>query len=295
MSLARLLLTSSALGPVRVTRDQLVASVTAALPPGGRLETFTHDGDPREPALLHALFATPGSPSSRATLVFVHGKGGAGAEFWRDAVRALGLGYNVLVPELRAHAPSGGERISYGQFERIDLHLLIGAARERFGIDESRIGIDGCSLGSLVALHVAKDEPRIRALWLQSPFADLPRMARHYLQRATGAPAWAMAGPAYLLVRYLEYTTGLSLSALSPVVAARRVTCPTMVVHGEDDGLVPVDWSQPIVDALAGPRSSWRVPRCGHCHHLDEPQAIRGGEYVRRWTAFFAEHLGGAT
>jgi len=34
------------------------------------------------------------------------------------------------------------------------------------------------------------------------------------------------------------------------------------------------------------------VPRCGHCHHADEPQALERAEYERRWTEFFRLHLG---
>ena len=77
---------------------------------------------------------------------------------------------------------------------------------------------------------------------------------------------------------------------MDPVAAARKVTCPAVVVHGESDELVPVGFSQRVYDALAGEKTLWRVPACGHCHHADEPQAVLAGEYERRWTTFFLRH-----
>jgi pimeloyl-ACP methyl ester carboxylesterase len=73
--------------------------------------------------------------------------------------------------------------------------------------------------------------------------------------------------------------------------AARRVACPAVVVHGEDDDLVPIRFAPRVYEALAGEKSFWRVPRCGHCHHADEPQAVVRAEYERRWTEFFQLRL----
>ncbi len=235
------------------------------------------------------LFGSPGRPETRATLLFLHGKGGSAAEWTRDAVRALRLGFNVLVPALRGHPPSTGARITYGIRETNDLLLLLDLARARFGVTASRLGIDGCSMGSLLALQLAAARTPA-ALWLQAPFGDLDAMAVHYLHRATGLPRILLEGPVRLLVRRIRKTEGLDLSRADPVATAARVTCPTTVVHGEADALVPIRFSPRLYEALAGPKTFWRVPACGHCHHADEPQAVVPEEYERRWTEFFLRH-----
>ena len=205
-------------------------------------------------------------------------------------MRALRLGFNVLVPELRGHPPSAGARITYGVRETRDLLLLLDLALERFGVTPARLGIDGCSMGALLALQLAAVRTPA-ALWLQSPFGDLRAMAVHYLHRATGLPRVLLEGPVRLLVRRIERTEGLDLSQVDPVAAARRVTCPAAVVHGETDALVPIRFSPRLYEALAGEKSFWRVPGCGHCHHEDEPQAVLTAEYERRWTEFFLRHV----
>ncbi|HMA28246.1 MAG TPA: alpha/beta hydrolase, partial [Thermoanaerobaculia bacterium] len=220
-----------------------------------------------------------------------HGKGGCGAEWTADSVRALRLGFNVLVPELRGHPPSTGTRVTYGLLETGDLLRLLGLAEARFGVSRARLGIDGCSMGALLAVHLAAAS-RPGALWLQAPFGDLAAMAAHYLHRATSLPAFLFMLPVRLLMRRIARTEGLDLSDVDPLRAARRVTCPTVVVHGEDDGLVPIRFSNDLYEALAGEKSFWRVPRCGHCHHADEPQAVVRAEYERRWSEFFVPRLG---
>jgi pimeloyl-ACP methyl ester carboxylesterase len=289
-SLAGILLSPVGLAPVTASLEALHTAVAAAAGPSGVVETLVHDGDPEEPARLVTLFASPGEPETRPTLLFLHGKGGGGAEWTKDAVRALRLGFNVLVPELRGHPPSTGARITYGIRETNDLLLLLDLARARFGVAAERLGIDGCSYGSLLAVLLAAERTPA-ALWLQSPFGDLRAMAVHYLHRATGLPRVLLEGPVRLLVRRIERTEKLDLSRADPVAAARRVTCPTAVVHGETDALVPIRFSPRLYEALAGPKAFWRVHACGHCHHADEPQAVLPAEYERRWTEFFLRHM----
>ncbi|HQQ79301.1 MAG TPA: alpha/beta hydrolase [Thermoanaerobaculia bacterium] len=289
-SLAEILLSPVGLAPVTASAEAYRTAVAAAAGDAGVVETLVHDGDPAEPARLVTLFASPGRPGTRPTLLFLHGKGGGGAEWTKDAVRALRLGFNVLVPELRGHAPSTGARITCGIRETNDLLLLLDLARARFGVEAARLGIDGCSYGSLLAVQLAAARAPA-ALWLQSPFGDLTAMAVHYLHRATGLPRVLLEGPVRLLVRRIERTEKLDLSQADPVAAARRVTCPTTVVHGEADALVPIRFSPRLYEALAGPKSFWRVPACGHCHHADEPQAVVPDAYERRWTEFFLQNV----
>ena len=294
--LVKLFLGSSALAPTSATRRDLLEGVRGAAGPRGIVDELTHAGDPRDPAQLAALFASPGEPAHRATVLFLHGKGGCGAEWRPDAVRALQLGYNILIPELRGHPPSTGTTITYGLLEKVDLSLLIAEAKKRHAIDAARLGIDACSMGTLVALQFVAEKSAsapesVRALWLQSPFGDLPAMAVHYVHRATSLPERVVRWATLLALGEIERTTGLELSSVDPIAAAARVICPTMVIHGESDNLVPIRFAPAVYEALAGPKEFWRVPRCGHCHHPDEPQALRRAEYTGRWSGFFGTHL----
>jgi pimeloyl-ACP methyl ester carboxylesterase len=62
----------------------------------------------------------------------------------------------------------------------------------------------------------------------------------------------------------------LSLTPLSTRRTFDHVRCPTLVVHGKDDALVPPEWGE----ALARGRPNWKLvslPGSGHPVHLTEP------------------------
>jgi pimeloyl-ACP methyl ester carboxylesterase len=248
---------------------------------------------------LAAVFASAGDPASRPTILFLHGKGGEASEWQPDALRAVALGYNVLVPELRGHPPSGGEFITFGLLEKEDLACLVETAAARFGIDPARLGVHSCSAGSTIALEFAAERDAVRALWLESPYADPAGMARHYLALATGLPEWLLGLTAHWAVELAVVRVARALSLdpaaaerdkVDPVGSARRVRGRVCMVYGETDRLVPPRFPRALVPALPPGSIVWAAP-AGHCHHADEPQKMLQAEYLRRWTAFFGENL----
>ena len=249
---------------------------------------------------LSTTFASPGGPEDRATILFLHGKGGNASEWRTDALRALELGYNVLIPDLRAHGRSGGTLFTLGFLEKEDLALTLAAAQDSFGVDVERIGIHACSAGSSVALEFAAGRGGVRAIWLESPFAEAREMARHYLSRATHVPAslltltthWAMARAVAKVRRELGVErAGPGLERLDPLAAVARVAAPILLVHGDDDRLVPTRFTRRLAAALPPRSSVWNVAGAGHCHHDDEPAAKAKKAYARKWEEFFTNFL----
>ncbi len=264
------------------------------------MKNLRHAGSPRLPVELSATFATPGEPGGRPTVLFLHGKGGNSSEWEPDAVRALRLGYNVLLPDLRAHGRSGGTFFTAGFLEKDDLALTVEAARERCGIDAGRLGIHSCSAGSSVALEFAADRAGVRAIWLESPFAEPREMARHYLSRATRIPTplltltsrWAVSRAVERVRRELGVVEGPGgLELLDPVRAIARVRAPVLLVHGDEDRLVPPRFTMRLAAALPPRSAVWNVSGAGHCHHENEPAAAARMAYARKWEEFFGTYL----
>lgn len=296
-ALADRLLSPRGLGPPPDHYGELHDALTAA---AETVAEIRHPGSPRLPVELAAIFASPGEPALRATILFLHGKGGNASEWTEDAVRALDLGYNVLIPDLRGHGRSGGAFFTLGYLEREDLALALEAAHAQFGMDPERLGIHSCSAGSSVALEFAADRAGVRAIWLESPFAQPLEMARHYLSRATRVPRilltltarWAVERAVARVARELgvhDPKGGLSL--LDPVQAAAKVTAAVLLVHGEDDSLVPPRFMARLAAALPPRSAVWKVAGAGHCHHADQPAAIARQAYARRWEEFFRAYL----
>ena len=293
-SLSRRLVSAQGLKPATARREDLIAALTRAVP---IVEDFRHAGSARHPVLLAAVFASPGDPDKRPTLLFTHGKGGNAAEWQPDALRALAAGYNVLLPELRGHAPSGGAFVTYGLLEKEDLGNAVDWVRNRFGIDSGRLGLHSCSAGSAIALEFAAHAAGVRALWLESPFAEPAAMARHYLSRATGLPGpllhltsrWAVRRALDQIRRDLGPSEE-RLQLLDPERALSGLTARVLLVYGEKDRLVPPRFVRRLIQALPPGSEVWRTP-AGHCHHEDQTADMLPAEYERRWRAFFGRHL----
>jgi hypothetical protein len=264
------------------------------------LGEIRHSGSARLPVELSATFASPGEPARRPTILFLHGKGGNASEWTPDALRALRLGYNVLLPDLRGHGRSGGSIFTMGYLEKEDLALTIAVAGERFAVDPQRIGIHSCSAGSSVALEFAAGRSGIGAIWLESPFARPREMAKHYLSRATKIPApllalatrWAISRAVSRVARELGARNPAGgLGLLDPVRAAAQVSAVVLLVHGQEDWLVPPRFTSRLAAALPPRSAVWTVPGAGHCHHGNEPAAVARAAYERRWEEFFAAYL----
>jgi pimeloyl-ACP methyl ester carboxylesterase len=295
--LADSLVSPEGLTPGVDDRDGFLAALRSS---AAIVEEFLHPSDPRDPVALRMTFASPGTPSERPTVVFLHGKGGNATEWAPDAVRALETGFNVLCPDLRGHGGSGGDFVTFGYLEKGDLAAGIDAAREKCGLDPSRLGLHACSAGCLVALQYSAGNPAVRALWLESPFSNPRAMARQYLHRKTGLPpwslslvaAWAMFRASRRVRRRLGAGAGQGWDRVDPVAAARRLRCPVFVAYGDADELVPPRFVEELLRALPRHTSAWAVARAGHCHHEDEPEKVEREEYERRWREFFSARLG---
>jgi pimeloyl-ACP methyl ester carboxylesterase len=51
------------------------------------------------------------------------------------------------------------------------------------------------------------------------------------------------------------------------------IRCPTLVLVGEQDRLIPPDRSKEIADGIAGARYV-TIPECGHLSTLEQPQRV---------------------
>ena len=296
-ALADRLISPEGLAPASEGREHLLAALRET---GAFVADYRHPGSARHPVELAAVFASPGQPATRPTILFLHGKGGNTAEWRPDALRALRCGYNALLPDLRGHRPSGGSFVTYGFLEKEDLANSLNAARERFALDPKRLGLHGCSAGSTAALEFAADNAAVHALWLESPYAEPRAMARHYLALTTGLPPWFLGLTARWAVRHaiarvrreLALAPGeKGLDRVDPLAAVRRVRGSVCLVYGEEDGLVPPPFAEKLASALPPGSSVWRVEKAGHCHHDNEPARVVAQEYERRWVEFFQNSL----
>jgi alpha-beta hydrolase superfamily lysophospholipase len=215
---------------------------------------------------------------SGATVILVHGFARDRTELLPEARWLVEKGYSALLFDTRAQGSSEGTHISMGYLEALDVRAAIEFVRGQS--PQERIGIIGYSMGAVAAIQAAAKDTRIQAMIAVSPFATLRDTVRHHLNHA------CLLAP--LVIWLGERMAGLDVDNVRPVdVVSALAPRPILIMQAGDDGMVPTDSGQRLVDAAAEPKELWSVPGVAH---VDFRQAVPEA-YKRRVIGFFEQYL----
>jgi hypothetical protein len=277
----------------------LAATGTAKGQPAGQFEDIRFPA--RGASYEVYAFYLPGAAGAPA-LINVHGwRGSRHDEF--DLKRAEGwraLGYTVLSLDLSDSRGDtrGNGRISMGDEERYDVlggfDYLLGR-----GFGPEQIGLVGVSMGGATVLMAAGTEPRIRAVWSDSPFASPVQVATE--QTGTfGYPTIIVPG-GFILGALLTGNPMWDANASDQGASLAANKQAVQLVHCQQDGFVFYAHSQEILRqyrAAGVEVDLWTLASCskppnfGFIHatgFVDAPD-----EYMARLDAFFKKYLGTA-
>ncbi|HEX7026543.1 MAG TPA: alpha/beta hydrolase [Gammaproteobacteria bacterium] len=170
--------------------------------------------------------------NARATLLFFHGNAGNIGHRLDSLALFRALHLSVLIIDYHGYGDSEGNPSETGT--RMDSraawhHLIV----ER-GIPAEQIIVFGRSLGAAVAAELAREHAP-GAVILESPFRSLADMAQS---------AYPFL-PARWLVRY-EYATEAYV---------RDIDAPVLVIHSENDDIIPYSHGQAVFAAAREPKS----------------------------------------
>ena len=192
----------------------------------------------------------------KGTLIFLHGHSDNRTSGTGIMERFRKRGFDVVTYDSRSHGESGGTAMTYGFYEKEDLRRVIDTVKK------GPIVLLGCSLGAAVSLQLAADDRRISAVVAAETFADLRTVVT---ERAPFFfPSWAVTSA----IRRAEREGRFEMDAVSPALAARTITSPVLLIHGEVDSETPPRHSQRVFDELSGPKRLIIVSGAGHNESL---------------------------
>jgi uncharacterized protein len=181
----------------------------------------------------------PADPS-RATLLFFHGNAGNISHRIQSLRQFHDLGLSVLIIDYRGYGRSEGRPSEEGL--RKDARAAWRWLVEEAAASPSEIVLFGRSLGAAVAAELAREvEPG--AVLLESPFRSVPEMAQSAYPFLPGR--W--------LARFEHATEDY----------VRDLTAPVLVIHSEDDEIIPFSHGQAVYEAARQPKALLRI-RGGH-------------------------------
>ena len=175
----------------------------------------------------------------RPIFLYFHGNGGSLS--WRGERfgSLISDGSGLIALSYRGYGGSSGRPTENGLFEDAVAAYSFAVAR----YPAERIVLWGELLGSAVALAVAAEKP-VGCVVLEAPFTSAADVgARHY---------WFV--PVRLFMKD-QFRSDLRAS---------KVTAPVLVVHGENDAIVPVTLGKQLYDLIRAPKRFVRVAGAGH-------------------------------
>ena len=189
--------------------------------------------------------------------------------------------------DLRGHGLSGGKRLSGGLHERLDVLGAYDYLRGR-GVTSEKIGLMGLSMGAAAVALAAAEEPGVRAVVLDSPYARASEMVVQETSIKLHIPKWlaAVFRPCaeYLASRLF----GIDVQAMAPVEAVRELGYPILTIHSVDDDRIPLEHGKRVHEAAPVGSLLWEVAGVEH----NEASTEYPPEYAERVTEYFQSKLG---
>lgn len=207
---------------------------------------------------LHGWWIERQAPA-RGHVLLCHGNAGNVGDRIAHAAVLTAVGLDVLLFDPRGYGASSGRPNERGTYRdaRAARRWLV----HRPGVDPARVLYLGESLGGAVALELALAEPPPAGLVLLSAFTSVRDMAR------------------------LHYRTLPSAAVPDAYPSLRRIAglrSPLLVVHGEDDMIVPVEHGRALFDAAPGPKRLRVVRGVGH-NDIVARAGTRIAEEIAAW------------
>jgi len=192
------------------------------------------------------------------TVVLVHGWG-RNLERTLPFVRKLHpTGFNLIAFDSRSHGSSDADGTSSMLKFSADLRAALDEAIRR-GADPGKLGVLGLSVGGAAAIDAAAHDERIRAVITVGAFAHPGDLMRAEL-RDKGLPSILVP----VILRYVEHSIGARLDEIAPERQIPTITAPVLLVHGENDVVVPVDHGRRLVTAGGANVELLILPERGH-------------------------------
>jgi pimeloyl-ACP methyl ester carboxylesterase len=160
---------------------------------------------------------------------------------------------------------------------------------ERRGLLIGPLGVYGVSYGAATAVHLAARDQRVQAVVAVAPFDDMRSVVPQYWSTVLPPIDWLMSPEDWqTAVDDAGRLAGVSPDLAQASLAASDSTAPLLVIHGDDDWMVPNHHGLTIYRHAAGPAEMVLLPGHGHVSvWADRQQQVvsHAIHWFNRWLA----------
>lgn len=171
------------------------------------------------------------------------------------------LGFNILVPEQRAHGESEGRFITFGVKESRDMERWLRFHHRKLG--GLPVVLYGISMGASTMLYLAdKKLPGsicgiIADCGFTSPGDIISSVYKQVIHLPPKITLWVTG-------MFTRIFAGFGLWEKDTRRTLQRSRYPVLLIHGEEDGFVPCEMTRKAYAACTGPKMILTVPGADH-------------------------------
>lgn len=244
-------------------------------------ETLTLTND----KLKLTAWYVPAEKTTNKTVIVVHGFNAKKEEMSAYGMLFHKLGFNVLMPDNRAHGESEGKLIGYGVTDSRD--LIKWTERLVKQNANSEITYFGLSMGAATVMMASgQDLPKnVKRIIEDCGYSSVWDELRYQAKSMYHLPAFPIL---YEVSAISKLRAGFAYGSpeASSLVALSHNKLPTLFIHGGDDDFVPTAMVHENYAATKGPKMLWIVKHAKHAQSLTTDKT----GYYNKISEFFAKY-----
>ena len=215
-------------------------------------------------------------------VLYLHGNSSSRLEGMRMTEELLKKDINLFLIDFPGCGLSGGEYISLGYHEKDDVGVIIDFIETLPGV--GNIGIWGRSMGAATTMLYAHKDPRIKAICVDSPFADFKKLAKELTLRYANIPNFILETILSFIRSTIKKKNGMDINLLKPIEAAKKTFQPVLFIHAKNDELIGYHHSNDLFEVCKGRKFIKLLDTGGH-------NSRRPAKIVKQIGDFFNKYL----
>ena len=203
-------------------------------------------------------------------VLYLHGNSSSRLEGMGVLREVLKRDMNLFTIDFPGCGLSEGDYISLGYHESHDVKVVVDFIEKLPGV--GNIGLWGRSMGAATTMIYAHKDDRIKAIVMDSPFADFSILAKELVLKQIKLPNFLIDGALKIVNMTVRKKNGLDIEKLKPIDSAPKTKQPAIFVHANNDELINNRHSEMLLNAYGGKNK--KLKRCEGNHNSRRPFKI---------------------
>ena len=220
-------------------------------------------------------------PFIMPVIIYLHGNSSSRMEGKKLVEFLFDYDINTFIFDFAGCGLSEGDYISLGYHEKNDLETIIDFVEKLPGV--GNIGLWGRSMGAATILLYTHSDSRIKAICVDSSFADFSVLAQNLVYSYMKIPGFIVKGALIFIRKTIMNQNDFDIDELKPILFCSKTFVPAFFIHALADELIPLDHTLQLYEVYAGVKSI-NIVEGGH-------NSSRQLHIIRTVAKFFTQYL----